>query len=68
MIRLIEEKRSLSRIKTNAIKHDSINEEHRKFLKQLEKNKEEYIRSLEELLEKKSIQNLDVSSQENLED
>ena len=68
MIRLIEEKRSLSRIKTNSIKHDSINDEHRKFLKQLEKNKEENIRNLEELLGKKPVQDLDVSLDENFKD
>ena len=66
MIRLIQEKRSLSRIKINYIKHAGTNEDHQKFLKQLEKNKEEHIRGLEELLGKTPVLNLDIAPQENL--
>ena len=66
MMRLIEEKRNLSRIKTNYFKQNNDNEERRTFLKKLETNKEEYIKDLEELVGKASIQNLEIDPNKNL--
>ena len=66
MMRLVEEKRSLSRIRTNHIKHSNNDEEYRDFLKKLKKNKEEHIKELEERLGKTSIQNLEMKPQKNL--
>jgi len=66
MMRLIEEKRSLSRIRTNHIKHSNYDEEYGNFLKKLEKNKEEHIKELEEHLGKTSIINLEITPQKSL--
>jgi hypothetical protein len=60
MMQLIEEKRSLSRIKNKNIKQPSNNKECRNFLKKLEKNKEEHMKDLEEHLGKTSILNLEI--------
>ena len=68
MMRLIEERRSLSRIKTNHIKHGNNDEEYRNFLKNLKKNKEEHIKELEELLGKTSILNLEIKLEKNSRD
>ena len=65
-MRLIEEKRGLSRIKTNYFKQNSNNEKRRTFLKELEKNKEEHIKELEERLGKKPILNLEIEQHKNL--
>jgi len=65
-MRLIEEKRNLSRIKTNYFKQNNENEERRTFLKKLETNKEEYIKDLEELVGNASIRNLELEQQKNL--
>ena len=66
MMRLIEEKRSLSRIKTNHIKHSNNDEESSNFFKKLKKNKEEHIKELEERLGKTSIPNLEMNPQKSL--
>jgi len=66
MMRLIEEKRSLSRIKTNHIKHSNNDEEYSNFFKKLKKNKEEHIKELEERLGKTSIPNLEMNPQKSL--
>ncbi|MDG6223293.1 MAG: hypothetical protein QCH99_08545 [Candidatus Bathyarchaeota archaeon] len=66
MMRLIEERRSLSRIKTNQIKHSNNDEEYRNFLKKLKKNKEEHIKELEERLGKTPVLNLEMKPQKNL--
>lgn len=66
MMQLIKERRSLSRIQTNHIKHSNNDEEYRNFLKKLKKNKEEHIKELEERLGKTSILNLETKPKKNL--
>jgi len=66
MMRLIEERRSLSRIKPNNTTHNNNDEEYQNFLKKLKRNKEEQIKELEERLGKTSIRNLRMTPQKNL--
>ena len=67
MMRLIEEKRSLSRIRIRINNNQARNnyEESRNFLR-MKKNKEEHIKELEERLGKTSILNLEMNPQKNL--
>jgi len=66
MMRLVEEKRSLSRIRTNQIKHINNDEEYSNFLKKLEKIKKNTSKKLEERLGKISILNLEITPQKSL--
>lgn len=63
MMRLIEEKRGLLRIKASYFKNTNNNEEHRNFLKKMENAKKEHIKGLEERLGKKPVLNLEQGPQ-----
>jgi len=66
MMRLIAEKRSLSRIKAKHVTRNNNDKECRNFLKLLKKNKEGYIKELEERLGKTSIRNLEMKHKKSL--